>query len=47
MERSSYTLEEESSHGYAGILLLSLIFSFSALQTYTGLETWQVRNAAA
>uniref|UniRef100_A0A7S3W893 Uncharacterized protein n=1 Tax=Strombidinopsis acuminata TaxID=141414 RepID=A0A7S3W893_9SPIT len=41
LERGSHTLEEESAHGYAGILLLSLVFSFSGLQTYTGLETWQ------
>mmetsp|Transcript_8107 Transcript_8107/g.26089 ORF Transcript_8107/g.26089 Transcript_8107/m.26089 type:complete len:140 (-) Transcript_8107:2257-2676(-) len=41
MERGSHTLEEEASHGYAGIFLLSLIFSFGALQSYTGLETWK------
>jgi hypothetical protein len=46
-ERGSHTLEEEASHGYAGILMLSLMFSFFAVQNYTGLETWQVRNTAA
>jgi len=43
MERGSHTQEEESAHGYAGMILLALVFSGTWLNDNSTLPWWQVR----